>query len=192
MALTPSTMLELGTAAPDFELNNAVDSRTISLRDFEGDPALLVMFICNHCPYVQHIRAELGRLASDYRRKGLAVVAINSNSLVTHPQDGPDAMKELAVAEGWEFPFLFDETQAVAKRYRAACTPDFFLFGADRKLAYRGQLDDSRPGNAIPVTGTDLRAAIDAVLAGEPVTADQKPSLGCNIKWTPGEEPDFA
>ncbi len=192
MALTPSTMLEIGTEAPDFELNNAVDGGTVSLRDFEGDPALLVMFICNHCPYVQHIRPELGRLASDYRHKGLAVVAINSNSLATHPQDGPDAMKALAVAEGWDFAFLFDETQVVAKRYRAACTPDFFLFDADRKLVYRGQLDDSRPGNGIPVTGVDLRAAIDAVLAGQPVAADQKPSLGCNIKWAAGGEPEYA
>jgi thiol-disulfide isomerase/thioredoxin len=191
MALTPSTMLELGTTAPDFDLKNAVDGRTWSLRDFEGDPALLVMFICNHCPYVQHIRPELGRLAADYRPKRLAITAINSNSVQTHPQDGPDAMKQLAIAERWDFPFLFDETQAVAKRYKAACTPDFFLFDADRKLVYRGQLDDSRPGNGIPVTGVDLRVAIDAVLAGEPVAADQKPSLGCNIKWAPGEEPDY-
>ncbi|MGD8698129.1 MAG: thioredoxin family protein [Gemmatimonadales bacterium] len=191
MALTPSTMLELGTEAPLFELENAVDGRRVSLRDFEGDPALLVMFICNHCPYVQHVRPELGRLAVDYRPKGLAVVAINSNSEATHPQDGPEAMKQLALAEGWDFPFLYDETQAIAKRYRAACTPDFFLFDADRKLVYRGQLDDSRPGNGIPVTGVDLRGAIDAVLAGRPVAADQKPSLGCNIKWAPGNEPDY-
>jgi thiol-disulfide isomerase/thioredoxin len=184
-------MLELGTEAPLFELENAVDGRRVSLRDFEGDPALLVMFICNHCPYVQHVRPELGRLAVDYRPKGLAVVAINSNSEATHPQDGPEAMKQLALAEGWDFPFLYDETQAIAKRYRAACTPDFFLFDADRKLVYRGQLDDSRPGNGIPVTGVDLRGAIDAVLAGRPVAADQKPSLGCNIKWAPGNEPDY-
>ncbi len=192
MALTPSTMLELGTRAPDFVLKNAVDGRTVSLQDFEGEPALLVMFICNHCPYVQHIRPELGRLAGDYRPEGLAIVAINSNSEETHPQDGPDAMKGLAVAERWDFPFLFDETQAVAKQYKAACTPDFFLFDADRKLVYRGQLDGSRPGNGIPLTGVDLRAAIDAVLAGRPVAAEQKPSLGCNIKWAPGEEPDYA
>lgn len=192
MALTPSTMLELGTRAPDFVLKNAVDGRTVSLQDFEGEPALLVMFICNHCPYVQHIRPELGRLAGDYRPEGLAIVAINSNSEETHPQDGPDAMKGLAVAERWDFPFLFDETQAVARQYKAACTPDFFLFDADRKLVYRGQLDGSRPGNGIPLTGVDLRAAIDAVLAGRPVAAEQKPSLGCNIKWAPGEEPDYA
>jgi peroxiredoxin len=192
MALTPSTMLELGSRAPDFALENAVNGRRVSLRDFEDSPALLVMFICNHCPYVQHIRSELGRLARDYAPLGLAVAAINSNSLETHPQDGPDAMKELAVAEGWEFPYLFDETQSVAKVYKAACTPDFFLFDGDRRLVYRGQFDDSRPGNAIPVTGADLRAAIDAVLAGQPVSSDQKPSMGCNIKWTPGNEPGYA
>ena len=191
MALTPSTMLELGTRAPDFVLKNTLDGRSVSLRDFEVDPAILIMFICNHCPYVQHVRPELGRLADDYGPRGLAVAAINSNSLETHPQDGPDSMKELAIAEGWDFPFLFDETQAVARRYKAACTPDFFLFDLDRKLVYRGQLDDSRPGNGIPVTGADLRAAIEAVLAGRPVAADQKPSLGCNIKWAPGEEPDY-
>ena len=150
------------------------------------------MFICNHCPYVQHIRSELGRLARDYAPAGLAVAAINSNSLETHPQDGPDAMREIAVAEGWGFPYLFDETQSVAKMYKAACTPDFFLFDGDRGLVYRGQFDDSRPGNAIPVTGADLRAAIDAVLAGQPVSSEQKPSMGCNIKWTPGNEPDYA
>ncbi|MGD8867504.1 MAG: thioredoxin family protein [Gemmatimonadales bacterium] len=192
MALTPSTMLELGSRAPDFALENAINGRRVSLRDFEDSPALLVMFICNHCPYVQHIRSELGRLARDYAPLGLAVAAINSNSLETHPQDGPDAMKELAVAEGWEFPYLFDETQSVAKVYKAACTPDFFLFDGDRRLVYRGQFDDSRPGNAIPVTGADLRAAIDAVLAGQPVSSDQKPSMGCNIKWTPGNEPGYA
>jgi peroxiredoxin len=185
-------MLELGSRAPDFALENAINGRRVSLRDFEDSPALLVMFICNHCPYVQHIRSELGRLARDYAPLGLAVAAINSNSLETHPQDGPDAMKELAVAEGWEFPYLFDETQSVAKVYKAACTPDFFLFDGDRRLVYRGQFDDSRPGNAIPVTGADLRAAIDAVLAGQPVSSDQKPSMGCNIKWTPGNEPGYA
>ena len=192
MALTPSTMLELGSRAPDFALENTVDGRRVSLQDFDASPALLVMFICNHCPYVQHIRSELGRLARDYAPAGLAVAAINSNSLETHPQDGPDAMREIAVAEGWGFPYLFDETQSVAKMYKAACTPDFFLFDGDRGLVYRGQFDDSRPGNAIPVTGADLRAAIDAVLAGQPVSSEQKPSMGCNIKWTPGNEPDYA
>lgn len=192
MALTPSTMLELGHRAPDFVLENPVDGRPVSLADFEDSPALLVMFICNHCPYVQHIRPELGRLARDYGPARLAVVAINSNSLDTHPQDGPDSMRQLATAEGWDFPFLFDDTQEVAKRYRAACTPDFFLYDADRKLVYRGQFDDSRPSNGIPVTGANLRAAVDAVLAGEPVPPDQKPSIGCNIKWTPGNEPEYA
>ncbi len=191
MARTPSTMLELGTLAPDFQLKNAVDGQVVALRDFQDEAALLVMFICNHCPYVQHVLSELGRVAADYTPRGLAVVAINSNSVRTHPQDGPEHMKKLAGAEGWTFPFLFDETQDVAKRYQAACTPDFFLFDADRKLVYRGQLDDSRPGNGVPVTGRDLRAALDAVLADEPALAEQKPSMGCNIKWTPGNEPDY-
>jgi peroxiredoxin len=191
MALTPSSMLEVGTPAPHFVLTNTVDGRPVSVESFDDRPALLVMFICNHCPYVQHVMGELGRLAADYMPRGLAVAAINSNSLETHPQDGPQHMKKLAVNQGWEFPFLFDATQEVAKVYRAACTPDFFLFDADRKLAYRGQLDDSRPGNSIPVTGRDLRTAIDAVLAGTPVNEEQKPSLGCNIKWRPGNEPDY-
>ncbi len=191
MAVTPSTMLELGTRVAEFKLKNAVDGRVLSQNDFADDPALLVLFICNHCPYVQHIRSELGRLAADYLPRGVAVVAINSNSARTHPQDGPEHMKELARAEGWAFPFLFDETQEVAKRFRAACTPDFFLFDADRKLVYRGQFDDSRPGNGVPVSGRDLRAALDAVLAGEPIQGEQKPSIGCNIKWAPGNEPDY-
>ncbi|UCC70958.1 MAG: thioredoxin family protein [Gemmatimonadota bacterium] len=191
MALTPSTMLALGTSAPAFSLSDAVDNGRVSLADFEGKPALLVMFICNHCPYVQHVMKGLGQVASDYATCGLGVVAINSNSLETYPQDGPEHMRELARAEGWDFPFLFDETQEVAKAYRAACTPDFFLFDSERRLVYRGQLDDSRPGNSVPVTGDDLRAALDAVLAGKPVPEDQKPSLGCNIKWKPGNEPDY-
>ncbi len=191
MALTPSTMLELGTRVPQFNLRNTVDDRPVSPNDFADEAALLVMFICNHCPYVQHIVGELGRLAADYLPRGVAVVAINSNSARTHPQDGPEHMNQLARAEGWRFPFLFDETQQVARRFRAACTPDFFLFDAGRRLVYRGQFDDSRPGNGVPVTGRDLRAALDAVLAGEPVPEEQKPSLGCNIKWTPGNEPDY-
>ncbi len=190
MALTPSTMVQLGTPAPDFKLKNAVDGRIVSRDDLADAPALLVMFICNHCPYVQHVRSELGRLAADYRPRGVSVVAINSNSARTHSQDGPEHMKELAHAEGWAFPFLFDETQDVAKRFKAACTPDFFLFDANRKLVYRGQLDDSRPGSEVPVSGRDLRAALDAVLAGEMVRGEQKPSLGCNIKWAPGNDPD--
>ncbi len=191
MALTPSTMLELGTRVPQFNLRNAADGRPVSPDDYADEAALLVMFICNHCPYVQHILSELGRLAADYLPRGAAVVAINSNSERTHPQDGPEHMKELAQAEGWQFPFLFDETQDVAKRFRAACTPDFFLFDGDRKLVYRGQFDDSRPGNGVPVTGRDLRAALDAVLVGAAVPEEQKPSVGCNIKWTPGNEPDY-
>ena len=191
MAGTPSNMLPLGTKAPEFALRNAVDGSAVTLKDFEGSEALLVMFICNHCPFVIHVRDELARLASDYLPRGLAIVAINSNSSVTHPQDGPEHMKELALSQGWEFPFLFDETQSVAQTYKAACTPDFFLLDADRRLVYRGQLDDSRPGNDVPVTGKDLRAAIDAVLAGRPVSEEQKPSIGCNIKWTPGNEPDY-
>jgi thiol-disulfide isomerase/thioredoxin len=192
MALTPSTMLELGTAAPAFSLTNAVDGRKVSLDDLASDRALLVMFICNHCPYVQHVKRELGRLAADYEPRGLGVVAINSNSVETHPEDGPVHMREMAQSEGWRFPYLFDETQQVAKEYRAACTPDFFLFDAGRRLTYRGQLDDSRPGNSIPVSGDDLRAAIEAVLAGEAVLEDQKPSMGCNIKWRAGNQPDYA
>jgi len=192
MALTPSTMLPLGTRAPAFTLTNAVDGRSVSLADYEGRPALLVMFICNHCPYVQHVLKEIGRLAADYSSRGLAIVAINSNSAETHPQDGPEHMKTLAIAEGWAFPFLFDESQAVAKEYKAACTPDFFLFDSEQRLAYRGQLDDSRPGNAIPVTGSDLRRAVDAVLEGSPIPEEQKPSMGCNIKWKPGHEPDYS
>jgi peroxiredoxin len=192
MALTPSTMLALGTPAPAFTLTNSVDDSLVSPADYEGKPALLVMFICNHCPYVQHVMKELGRLAADYTSRGLAVVAVNSNSEETHPQDGPEHMKALASAEGWSFPFLFDESQAAAKEYRAACTPDFFLFDSEQRLVYRGQLDDSRPGNLIPVTGKDLRGAVDAVLAGAQVPQDQKPSVGCNIKWKPGNEPDYS
>ncbi len=192
MALKPSTMLPLGSDAPAFELTNAVDGKTVSLgKDYDSAPALLVMFICNHCPFVIHVRDELGRVAADYMPKGLAVVAINSNSIESHPQDGPENMKRLAIQEGWEFPFLFDETQEVAKAYKAACTPDLFLFDGDCKLLYRGQLDDSRPSNAIPVTGHDLRAAIKDVLAGAPVAIDQKPSVGCNIKWKRGNEPEY-
>jgi thiol-disulfide isomerase/thioredoxin len=191
MVLTASTMLPLGTPAPGFKLVNAVDGDSVALNDFEGKPALLVMFICNHCPYVQHVGEELGRLAADYVPRGLGVVAINSNNVKGYPDDSPENMKKLALTDGWEFPFLYDEAQETAKAYRAACTPDFFLFDAERRLVYRGQLDDSRPGNAIPVTGRDLREATEAVLAGRPVAKDQKPSLGCNIKWKPGNEPDY-
>jgi thiol-disulfide isomerase/thioredoxin len=168
-----------------------VDGEEISLRDFDGSKALLVMFICNHCPFVIHVRDEFGRLESDYGSKGLAIVAINSNSLETHSQDGPENMKKLVAEMGWSFPFLFDGTQDVAKAYRAACTPDIYLFDGDKKLVYRGQLDDARPGNEEPVNGKDLRAAIDAILVGRAVPADQRPSAGCNIKWTPGNEPAY-
>jgi peroxiredoxin len=187
---TPSTMLPLGTRAPDFTLTDAVSGKTVSLSDLEGD-ALLVMFICNHCPFVIYVRDEITKLANDYMDRGVAIVAINSNSVDTHPQDGPEHMKRLATELGWRFPFLFDETQEVAKAYRAACTPDFFLMDAERKLVYRGQFDDSRPTNNVPVTGEDLRAALDAVLAGDPVPSEQKPSMGCNIKWAPGNAPDY-
>ncbi|UCF19432.1 MAG: thioredoxin family protein [Gemmatimonadota bacterium] len=191
MVKTSSTMLPLGTKPPHFELTNAVDGRSLTLDDFGAATALLVMFICNHCPYVQHVRSELGRLARDYMSAGLAIAAVNSNSKETHPEDGPSQMRELALTEGWDFPYLFDESQAVAKSFRAACTPDFFLFDADRRLAYRGQLDESRPGNLVPVTGQDLRQAIEAVLMGEPPLEKQVPSIGCNIKWRPGNEPEY-
>jgi thiol-disulfide isomerase/thioredoxin len=195
MVRTASDMLPLGTAAPDFRLPDAVTGRDFSLADFDTQRPLLVMFVCNHCPYVVHVRDEFPRLARDYEGR-LDLVAINANSLATHPQDGPGPMRALAIEMGWTFPFLFDAGQEVAKAYHAACTPDFFLFRAadadgHRRLAYRGQLDGARPGNDVPVTGRDLRAAIDALLAGREVDADQRPSLGCNIKWTPGAEPDY-
>jgi peroxiredoxin len=189
MVAVPSTMLPLGTPLPDFSLANAVDGRRVSPRDFERDRALLVMFICNHCPYVKHVLNEIGRIAAEYRPRGVGIVAIGSNDVRAFPDDAPDRMKALALAEGWAFPYLFDEAQTVAKAFNAACTPEFYLFGTDRTLVYRGQLDDSRPNNAEPVTGRDLRAALDAVLAGKPVSPDQKPSVGCNIKWKPGNEP---
>lgn len=191
MALTPSTqLLPLGSPAPDFCLPDT-EGRLVSLADFRSHPALLVMFICNHCPYVKHIRAGLAQLGRDYRARGVGIVAINSNDVTAYPEDSPDRMREEIRAAGYTFPYLFDETQAVAKAYRAACTPDFFLFDAQRRLVYRGQFDDSRPGNGVPVTGKDLRAALDAVLSGQPVSPVQKPSLGCNIKWKPGNEPDY-
>lgn len=183
-------MLALGTPAPDFSLPDC-DGRTHGLADFAGAPALLVAFICNHCPFVQHVRDEFAALAREYQARGLAIVAINSNDIEAYPGDGPDAMRAEAAARGYVFPYLLDVTQAVAKSYRAACTPDFFLFDARRRLAYRGQFDDSRPGNGRPVTGADLRAAIDATLAGREPGADQWPSLGCNIKWRKGNEPEY-
>ena len=191
MVETLSSMLPLGTQAPDFSLSDAVSEKTVSRAQFKDAPALLVMFICNHCPFVIHVRDELTRLASEYQKRGVAIVAINSNSIETHSQDAPEHMKALATELGWEFPFLFDSTQEVAKACRAACTPDFYLFDAEQRLVYRGQLDDSRPGNNVPVTSQDLRAALDAVLAGRAPSTDQKPSIGCNIKWAPGNEPDY-
>jgi peroxiredoxin len=183
MAATPSVMLPLGTRAPDFKLPDTVSGRPVSLADFAGKKALLVMFLCNHCPFVKHIRAELARLGRDYGEKGVGMVAISSNDAVNYPDDSPAKMKEEAKAAGYTFPYLYDESQAVARGYQAACTPDFFLFDAGRALVYRGQLDDSRPSNGIPVTGKDLRAALDAALAGKPPLPTQRPSIGCNIKW---------
>jgi thiol-disulfide isomerase/thioredoxin len=190
MARTPSTMAPLGSSAPDFRLPD-FDGRMHALANFEHGRALLVAFICGHCPFVRHIRAEFARYAREYRPRGLAVVAINSNDLAAYPQDGPVGMRAESAEAGYDFPYLLDETQAVARAYGAACTPDFFLFDANRKLAYRGQFDDSRPGNGVPVTGVDLRAATDAVLAGRAAAAEQKPSIGCNIKWKPGSAPDY-
>ena len=190
MAITPSTMLTLGTQAPDFSLPDT-DSQTVSLGDFKDTKALLVMFVCNHCPFVVHVADELARLAKDYQPKGVAVVAIGSNDIKSHPADSPEKMKEEKAKRGYTFPYLYDGSQTVAKAYTAACTPDFFLFDDNHRLVYRGQLDDSRPDSGIPVTGADLRKALDTVLAGELVPAEQKPSMGCNIKWKPGNEPVY-
>ncbi len=190
MVKTASTMLPLGSQAPEFSLPN-VDGSTFSLSDFDGKPGLLVMFICNHCPFVIHLQENLTKFAKEYQAKGLGVVAISSNDVDSYPQDGPEKMQQEAQAHGYTFPYLFDDTQGVAKAYHAACTPDFFLFDANHKLVYRGQFDDSRPDSGIPVTGKDLRAACDQVLAGQSVPADQKPSIGCNIKWKSGSEPSY-
>jgi peroxiredoxin len=184
-------MVDLGSAAPDFRLPDT-DGRTVKLDDFADAAALLVMFICNHCPFVQHIRQGLARFANDYQGKGLAIVAINSNDVETHPDDSPEKMVEEKKKYGYPFAYLYDESQSVAKAYGAACTPDFFLYGSDRRLVYRGQFDDSRPSNGRPVTGADLRAAVDAVLAGRSVPGEQRPSIGCNIKWKPGNAPSYA
>ena len=187
----PSTMLELGTKAPGFELPDVVTGERVSLSDFEGKRAMLVMFICRHCPYVRHVRGELARLGRDFADSDLAIVAISSNDPAEYPEDAPESLAEEAREAGYAFPYLFDETQEVAKAYTAACTPDFFLFDADRALVYRGQLDDSRPRNGLPVTGKDLRAAIEAVVSGEPVSDDQRASIGCSIKWRAGNEPAY-
>lgn len=191
MAQTPSTMsLPLGADAPDFTLPDP-SGKLFSLADFKGAPACLVMFLCNHCPFVVHIREELARLAKEYQKRGVAIVGINANDVARYPDDSPEKMAELSREVGFSFPYLYDETQATAKAYRAACTPDFFLFDRKLKLVYRGQFDDSRPGNGIPVTGLDLRAALDSVVAAKPVAGRQKPSIGCNIKWKVGKEPDY-
>ena len=178
-------MLPLGTAAPDFKLPDT-NGKMVSLSDFRGKP-VLVMFICNHCPFVKHIRAELAKLGPDYQPRGVGIVAINSNDVANYPDDSPAKMKEEAKSAGYTFPYLYDESQSVAKTYHAACTPDFYLFDTEHRLIYRGQLDDSRPSNALPVTGKDLRAALDAVLSGKEVPQNQKPSIGCNIKWKTGQ-----
>ncbi|MBN1129810.1 MAG: thioredoxin family protein [Chitinispirillaceae bacterium] len=185
---TPSTMLPLGTEAPPFSLPD-VSGAVVSLSDFREAPALLVVFMCNHCPYVKHIRETMVGIIREYQEKGLAAVGINANDTDTHHGDRQEYMKQDAATFHYTFPYLFDETQVVAKAYHAACTPDFFLFNKGNKLVYRGQMDDSRPGNGIPVTGNDLRAALDAVLQEKKVPVEQKPSRGCNIKWKPGNEP---
>ena len=189
MAVTPSTMLKLGTPAPDFSLPDT-DGNRVSLNDFAGKP-ILVVFLCNHCPFVKHIRERLATLCRQYQDKGVGVVGINSNDIESYPEDSPENMAREVEQVGYTFPYLFDETQEVAKAYTAACTPDFFLFDKDRTLVYRGQMDGSRPSNDTPVTGEDLTAAIDAVLAGAPVNADQRPSVGCNIKWKAGNVPPY-
>jgi peroxiredoxin len=190
MALTPSTMLSLGTAAPSFRLPDT-DGKTVSLDDFQRAPALLVIFLCNHCPYVKHVQKELASLSKEYQAKGVGVVGISANDVTTHPDDSPEMMAREKASVGYTFPYLYDESQAVAKAYQAACTPDFFVFDSSQKLVYRGQMDGSRPGNNVPVTGKDLRAALDAVLAGKTPSSDQRPSMGCNIKWKPGNEPAY-
>jgi peroxiredoxin len=184
-------MLPLGTAAPDFTLRDVQSGKTLKLADFSQKKALLVMFICNHCPYVKHIEEGLTAFARDYAARDVALVAISANDAETHPDDAPEKLAATAKARGWKFSYFYDDTQAVAKKYTAACTPDFFLFDEKRKLVYRGQFDASRPNSGIPVTGADLRAALDALLAGKPVAKEQKPSLGCNIKWRVGNEPEY-
>jgi peroxiredoxin len=187
-----STMLPLGTTAPDFRLPDTRTGKIVSLSDFAAAPAFLAVFTCNHCPYAMHVKDAMVALLGEYQAKGLAVVAISSNDIGSHPQDGPAEMAKLAAASGFTFPYLYDESQDIATAYHAACTPDFFLFDRGRTLVYRGQMDGSRPGNNVPLTGADLRAALDAVLAGRPVSGEQKPSIGCGIKWKPGKGPGAA
>lgn len=190
MVVTASKMLSLGTSAPDFNLPDT-QGNIVSLGNFKEAPALLVIFMCNHCPFVKHILSVMVDIVKEYQEKGVAIVGINSNDVVNFTEDSPEMMAKAAKKAGFTFPYLYDESQAVAKAYRAACTPDFFLFDKERTLVYRGQMDDSRPGNDIPVTGLDLIKAMDAVLAGRDVNAEQKPSMGCNIKWKQGNEPEY-
>lgn len=191
MALTESTMLPLGTQAPDFQLPDVVSGKVISLETFAEKQAFLVMFICYHCPFVKHVKQELANIGKDYGNCGLGIVAISANDVANYPDDSPANLKAMAQELNFNFPVCYDESQAIAKAYTAACTPDFFLFGPQQKLVYRGQLDGSRPSNNVPVTGADLRQAIDAVLAGNPVSPNQTPSIGCNIKWKPGNQPNY-
>ncbi len=191
MVLTASTMLQLGTAAPDFQLPDVVSGDLISLDRFCDRKALLVMFICQHCPFVKHVQNELATIGQDYSDKSLGLVAISSNDVANYPNDSPENLKKMAEDLNFNFPICYDATQEVAQSYTAACTPDFFLFDNQVKLVYRGQLDDSRPSNGAPVTGKDLRAALNAVLSDQPLASDQKPSIGCNIKWKPGNEPAY-
>jgi peroxiredoxin len=191
MARTASTMLDLSTPAPDFDLPDVVSGERISLADFAGKKGLLVMFICRHCPYVKYVQAELAQIGKDYQSQNLGIVAISANDAEKYPDDDTASLKEMATELGFVFPLCFDATQATAQAYTAACTPDFFLFDPNFRLVYRGQLDDSRPGNDVPVTGQDLRTAIQTVLAGQIPSPDQKPSIGCNIKWKPGNEPAY-
>ncbi len=190
MVLVDSTMLPLGTEAPDFALPDT-NGNVVQRDDFKGNKGLLVIFLCNHCPYVHHVRPKLAEVAREYQQQGIGIVGINSNDVSKYPDDSPEKMKAEVETHGYTFPYLFDESQQVAHVYRAACTPDFFLFDGELKLVYRGQFDASRPNSDRPLTGEDLRAAMDAVLGGKPVSDDQKPSAGCNIKWKPGNEPDY-
>ncbi|WP_088241361.1 thioredoxin family protein [Calothrix rhizosoleniae] len=191
MARTTSTMLPLGTSAPDFHLPDVTTGKTISLSSFTNKKALLVMFICRHCPFVKHVQSQLAQLGKDYENTDLGIVAISANDVNNYPGDAPDLLKIMAAELDFKFPLCYDESQETAKNYTAACTPDFFLFNQERQLVYRGQLDDSRPGNNQPVTGKDLRDAIDTILAVQVITKEQKPSIGCNIKWKPGNEPSY-
>jgi peroxiredoxin len=191
MALTPSTMLSLRTKAPDFALPDVVSGNTVSLKTFADKKALLVMFICRHCPFVKHVQQQLAQIGQDYANQSLGIVAISANDVANYPDDSPDNLKMMAKELGFNFPLCYDESQETAKAYTAACTPDFFLFDENRQLVYRGQLDESRPSKNVPVTGKDLRSAIDAVLAGKEINPDQKPSIGCNIKWKSGNEPEY-